>query len=146
LKNPAPYIQKAFYDLLRDQVVYKSANVPVKESGGKRVVPFMILIGEFTWTDRSTKHSFSGRGSQLITIVDEGTGTLHHGNVDAIGNEVMDLIIPTPRTVIDGDQFQITALRKRSQNYLDEPGGDGGYVTRLLLRYDFLINQTIIYS
>lgn len=141
MKNPAPYVKAKFFELLNGNVNYQSADVPVKEQGGKRVVPYMVLIGEFSLTDRSTKHSFSARASQLISVVHEGTGTLLHEHVDAIGDQVMDLIIPAPRTVLETDEFQITAIRKASQNYLDEPSGSGAFITRLLIRYDFLVNQ-----
>lgn len=142
MKNPAPYLRKAFFDLLDGQVEYNSVIVPVKEQGGSRVVPYMILLGEFTNSDRSNKHSFTGRASQLISIVHEGAGTVYHEDVDAIGDQVMNLIQPSPREIgINVDEFQIIGLVKDSQNYLDERSASGGFVTRLLLRYSFLVNQ-----
>lgn len=141
MKNPAPYLRKAFFDLLDGQVSYDSTTVAVYEGEG-RVSKYQILIGELSISDRSDKHSFSGRGSQLISIVNEGPGKLVHKHIDAIGDLVMDLIQPAPReNGIDVDEFQIIGLKKESQNYLDERSGTGGYITRLLLRYSFFINQ-----
>lgn len=142
MKNPAPYLRKAFFDLLNGVVTYNSNQVPVKEKGGKREVPYMILLGELTLNDRTRdKNSFSGNGSLLIEVIHEGTGTVYHKNVDEIGEIVMNLIHPTPRAVIDADEFQVIGLRKESQNYLDESSSSGGFITRLLLRYSFYINQ-----
>lgn len=141
MKNPVPYLRKAFFDLLDGQVTYLSESIPVLSGEGNEV-RFEIFIAETSITDRSDKHSFSGRGSQLIEVVERGTGKLVHKHVDAIGEQVMDLIQPAPReTGISTTEFQIIGLKKDSQNYLDERSGTGSYITRLLLRYSFYINQ-----
>lgn len=141
MKNPAPYLRKAIFSLLSGHVSYLEAQVPVVEGEGNEV-RFEIFIAETSISDQSDKHSFTGRGSQLIEIVERGTGKLVHKHVDAIGELVMNLIQPAPRqTGITTTEFQIMSLAKESQNYLDERSGSGSYITRLLLRYSFLINQ-----
>jgi hypothetical protein len=141
MKNPAPYLRRAFKTLLTGQITYSSATVPVYEGEGV-VATYQILIKETDLsTGRRDKHSFSGFGTQLIEVIHEGQGKLFHKDVDAIGELVMNKIQPAPRTnALSVSEFQVLSMVRESQNYLDEHNGTS-FITRLLLRYSFYINQ-----
>ena len=138
MKNPAPYIRKAFFSLLNGTV-----GVPVFEGEGDASLHEQIIIADQSWTDRSTKHSFTGTFSQLIEIVTEVPGKKASRNrVDEIGETVMQLVQPTPRTIgLAETEFQIIGLNKENQSYLIEESGSGSKIVRLLIRYGFIVNQ-----
>lgn len=139
--NPAPHIRKAFYQCLNNQVWFNSSLVPVYDSEG-RGEQYMVLIGEQSIQDESTKHSFCGTCQQLIEIVSEDKGFAARRAADEIGNSVMHLVQPSPRGIGPASaEFQIFGLTRLSHSYIVEDGGSGSKIVRMLIRYQFKINQ-----
>lgn len=139
--NPSPHIRKAFYTLLNGAVWFDGQQVPVYDLEG-RGEDKMILIGESTVQDESTKHSFCGTFQQLIEVVTEGKGFATRKAADEIGNSIMHKVQPTPRGIgISSTEFQIFGLQRLSCSYINEEGANGSKIVRLLIRYQFKINQ-----
>lgn len=139
--NPVPYIRKAFYDLLNGAITYDSVTVPVSEGEGV-AAKYQIIIAETTCLDAGTKHSFAFDCTQLIEVISELTNSSATKHVDIIGGEVANLVQPAPQEKgIEEDQFQFIGLRLGDQRYVREKGANSSRIIRLLLRYQFIINQ-----
>lgn len=139
--NPSPHIRKAFYACLNNRVLYKGANVPVYDLEGKGE-PYTILIGETTVQEDSTRNDFGGSFQQLLEVVTEGKGYASRKAADEIGDRIMHLVQPAPgRNGLESPEFQIIGLRRSSVNYINEDGASGSKIVRLLIRYQFKINQ-----
>lgn len=130
--NPSPYIREQIIALLNGTINYDSVNVPCYEGQGE-VVPYQILIGETTARKAGTKNSRAWQVEQVIEVVSEQQTNLRK-HVDAIGSEVMELF-----SIPDSATWQIGSIVEPSINYLDDQSGEGTYINRLLLRYNFLI-------
>lgn len=140
MKNPAPYLRRTLFTLLNGNVSYNAANVPVYENDEDHDDALQIVIGEYADADNSNKENFQARGSQVIEIVSfQSTGAKK--TVDAVGELVMDLILPTTRAKnLDGDDFSVIVNRP-SLNHLTEDAGNGLKIVRLILRFNLLINE-----
>jgi hypothetical protein len=141
MKNPAPYIREQLVNLLDNAITYDGAQVPCYEGQGE-VTKYQILIREQSMNERDDRHSFNDEFSQLIEVVSEQATSLHK-HVDAIGSQVMDLMKPDTFTkgIADSADFQLLHVKRTSQGYMDEQSGEGTYINRLILRYNFLIVQ-----
>jgi hypothetical protein len=138
MKNPAPYLRKTLFTLLYGNVTYDSSLVPVVESGSGDLVPYQIFIGEYSDADRSNSHEWGADATQVLEVVaEQGTPVKKH--VDAIGELVTNLIMPTPLSAkLNSDDFHINVTRP-SINHIIENSGDGTFIVRLILRYNLLI-------
>jgi hypothetical protein len=146
MKNPAPYLRKTIFALLSGNVTYNDGKgfngvVDVVESGSGTVgVTYQIFIGEYSDNDRSNKHNFGANASQLIEVVAEQNDSAKK-HVDAIGELVNDLILPTTQSKnLNGADFQVIVNRP-SINHIIEDSGDGTKIVRLLLRYNLFISH-----
>lgn len=139
--NAAPYIRTAFNDLLGN-VMYESAAVPMTENDSNSSFKRRLVLGETSSGDRSTKDSFARAWSQVVEVICE-QHTAKREHVDKIGDIVMNLIQPTPKTtsLIIDNRFQLSDVKIDGHNYLTDDGGSGIKIVRLILRYSFLINQ-----
>lgn len=139
MKNPAPYVRNVLVTLLNNQITYGGQQVPCYEGEGE-TIPYQILIREQSIGAPKDKHTMSGRFEQVIEVISEQQTNLRK-HVDAIGEQVMDLIKPTALSqgFYGNTDFQVCTIKKISQNYLDEPSGDGSYINRLIIRLQFLI-------
>ncbi len=141
MKNPSPYIRSQLVTLLNGVINYDSQSVPCYEGEGEDV-KYQIFLAEQNVAEKDTKHSFNSEFEQVIEVTSEQHTNLRK-HVDIIGGEVMNLLKPTPTTkgVLSNTDFQITHLRKVSQNYLTENSGEGKYINRLILRYQIKITE-----
>jgi hypothetical protein len=140
--NPANNVRKAFYTLLNGNISYGADVVPVYEGEGEANIPYQILIGNQSYTEEGTKHSFAGRFSQELEIVTEMKGKSVTKHADEIANEVLALVIPTPRTTgLNVAEFQVIGIRKNLRSVLREEAGNGNKIVRRIIEFNFLINQ-----
>jgi hypothetical protein len=141
MKNPAPYIREQLVNLLDNAITYDGAQVPCYEGQGE-VTKYQILIREQSMNERDDRHSFNDEFSQLIEVVSEQATNIRR-HVDAIGAQVLAILKPDTFTsgLADSADFQVMSVKRVSQSYLDEQSGEGTYINRLLLRYNFLIVQ-----
>ena len=141
MKNPASYIREKLVILLNDTITYNGAVVSCY-SGNGEVTAYQILIRDATDTNLSTRDSFSGRWTQVIEVISEQETSLHK-HVDAIGNSVLSVLIPSPKiSPLNGNSdFQIGVIRKEGQRYMDETSGEGTFINRLLITISFIITQ-----
>jgi hypothetical protein len=95
--NPASEIRKGLFSLLDGNVAYNFEVVPVYEGEGV-VTDYQVLIGATTYTDEGTKHTFGGRVNQIIEVVTEVKGSTTTKHADDIAEQVLQFILPTPRT------------------------------------------------
>jgi hypothetical protein len=146
MKNPAPYLRRTLFSLLDGNVTYNdgegfNGTVEVVESGsGTTGLKYQIFIGDYSDSDRSNKHTFGANASQLVEVVAEQNDE-NKKYVDAIGELVNDLILPTTQTKnLNGSDFQVIVNRP-SINHIIENSGDGTKIVRLLLRYNLFISH-----
>jgi hypothetical protein len=136
MKNPAPYIRENLVTLLDSVITYDGVLIPAYEGQGE-VTKYQILLREQTMSEQNDRHSFNDQFEQLIEVISEQETSLHK-HIDAIGAEVMNILA----SGIPGSaDFQLINARRVSQSYIDEESGEGTYINRLLLRYNFLIVQ-----
>jgi hypothetical protein len=146
MKNPAPYLRRTIFSLLDGNVTYNdgkgfNGTVEVVESGsGSANARYQIFIADYSDADRSNKQNFGANASQLIEVVAEQHDSVKK-HVDAIGELVNDLILPTTQTKnLNGSDFQIIVNRP-SINHIIESSGSGQQIVRLLLRYNLFISH-----
>ena len=140
--NPANNVRDAFYALLNGAITYGVDSVPVYTGEGEANIPFQILIGNQSYTEEGTKHSFAGRVSQEIEIVTEMNGRSVLKHADEIANDVLALVVPTPRTTgLSVTGFQVIGLQKNLRAVLREEAGNGKKIVRRIIEFNFLINQ-----
>lgn len=139
MRNPSPYIREQLHSLLNETIVYNGKSVPAFEGQGEGV-DYQVLIGETSARKQGTKNSRAWQMEQVIEVVSEQETNLRK-HVDAIGEEVMQKMNPTMLTagIADSAVWQVGTIPEPSINYLDEPSGDGKFINRLILRYNFLI-------
>lgn len=139
MKNPAPYLQKKLFDLLNGNVTYNAGSVPVFSNDQLHDDNLQVVIAEYSDTDASNKNAFQGSGSQIIEVVSiqKSAG---RKLVDEVGEVVMNLIKPTPKSsLLNSSDFQVFIEGRPGINHIIEASGDGDKIVRLILRYNFLI-------
>jgi hypothetical protein len=139
MKNPASYIRQQLRVLLHETITYDSVDVPCYEGQGE-VEKYQILLQSAFNQERGYRDAFVDHFEQVIEVVSEQDTSLHK-HVDQIAGEVMDKIQPTTNThgLSSNNDFQIGRAKLLSQNYRDEPSGEGTFINRLILRYQFII-------
>lgn len=144
--NPAPAIRIAFMSLLNGQISYDGVTVPVYEGNSGELVQgskagYKIEIGEQSFFERNTKHSFTGDWKQTIEVITEMSGSGVRKHADAISSLITQLVTPTPNsTGLACDPFQFIAPKLRNITHLSEPG-QSTYIVRTILTFSFIINQ-----
>lgn len=140
MKNPAPYLRRTLFTLLNVNVSYNAANVPVYENDEDHDDALQIVIGDYSDADRSNAHEFGANATQVIEIVSwQDTGAKK--TVDAIGELVNNIIMPTPQSAtLNGADFHIIVNRP-SINHIIEDSGNKKKIVRLILRYSLLIHH-----
>lgn len=139
--HPAPDIRKRIYELLNGTISYGSQPVPVYEGEDSPVLPYKILIGDYTDADASNKNKFGALATQTIEVVAEQPTGIKK-NVDAIGKLVGELIHPTNRSqLLSIPELTVIVLGKPNTSHLIEDSGEGQMIVRLILRYNLLINE-----
>lgn len=139
MNNPSPYVRQQLAALLNESIAYDGVQVPCYEGQGETVT-YQILIGETSARKAGTKNSRAWQMEQVIEVVSEQQTNLRK-HVDAIGESVMALINPTMLTqgINSGAVWDVGTIVEPSINYLDESSGEGSFINRLFLRYNFLI-------
>lgn len=142
MKNPANYIRQQLIALLDETITYDSIDVPCY-SGNGEVTKYQILLKDLTRPqDLDNRDSFAGRWEQQIEVISEQVDNVRK-HVNNIGEEVMEILRPTPRTtgIASNADFQIGSVKSGSPTYIDEQSGEGTFINRLILRVSFLITQ-----
>lgn len=145
MKIPSSYLRKKIGSLLDGSVTYDDGEgfndlVPVVASEGVES-KYQIFIGDYSDADRSNAHVFGANATQVIEIVETDAPVRRFSNVDAIGELVTALLMPSPQgAVMNGTDFHIVVNRP-SVNHISEPSGTGKIINRLLLRYSLLIHH-----
>lgn len=141
MKNPAPYLRQKLFALLDGNVSYDGNQVEVVEAGsGTEGMRHQIFIGEYSDSDRSNKNTFAANATQLIEVMAEQSDSTKKA-VDAIGELVNDIIMPSPASAnLNGNDFMIVVSRP-SISHIVEDSGSGTKLVRLLLRYPLFINH-----
>lgn len=139
MNNPSAFIRQQLVTLLNEVIAYDGVQVPCYEGQGEEV-KYQILIEETSARKAGTKNSRAWQIEQVIEIVSEQPTNLRK-HIDAIGESVMQLMNPGVNTQgLNGNAtWQIGTIVEPSMNYLDEPSGEGTFINRLFLRYNFLI-------
>jgi hypothetical protein len=135
--NPAPEIRKGLFALLDAAVIYQATVIPVYEGEGI-VTDYQILIGDTTYSDEGTKHSFDGRVNQTIEVVTEVKGSSTTKHADAITEQVLDLILPTPRTTaLEIAGFKPCRISKNLRLLREQ--GTKSTIVRRIIELNFLL-------
>jgi hypothetical protein len=140
MKNPAPSIRKAMYNLLNGTITYNTEVIPVYEGEGEQV-PKSIIIGGYSHQDDSGKGFFKYRASQLVEIITIGLGFNPTKDSDQIAQLVIDVIKPNTRmseNLSDAD-FQVMIIGGPDMDPIREESTEGGKVVRRLLRYNLIV-------
>jgi hypothetical protein len=135
--NPASEIRKGLFSLLDGNVAYNFEVVPVYEGEGV-VTDYQVLIGATTYTDEGTKHTFGGRVNQIIEVVTEVKGSTTTKHADEIAEQVLNFILPTPRTT----SLTITGFKpcRISKNLrLLKEQGTKSTIVRRIIELNFLL-------
>jgi hypothetical protein len=142
MKNPAPYIRTALVTLLNETITYDGVDVPCYSGEGEDSDRFQIFLNEPTWNARNDKSSFTKRFTQPIEVVSKQETNMNT-HVDAIAGEIMELLNPTPtaKVIPDSADFQVFSVEADNPNYISEPNGEGQYLNRIIINYNFFINQ-----
>lgn len=137
--NPAPEIRKKLFALLDGNISYDGGVIPVYEGEDTPILPYKIILGDYSDSGKPNKHGFQSEASQVIEIISEqATGMKKH--VDAIGQLVCNLIHPSPRsTQWSTTDLTIVMQGKPGLRHLIEDSGDNKRIVRLIMRYNIII-------
>lgn len=141
MRIPSSYLRQTLVTLLTGNVTYNdgegfSGVVPVVATDGVES-KYQIFIHDYSDTTVNNKHVNAANGIQTIEVFEMNAVSKRYKNVDAIGEMVTDLILPTS---LKGTDFNVIVYRPSIQ-HLAEQNGDGTYVNRLLLQYNLLISH-----
>lgn len=141
--EPSRYIRKAFYDSLKNNVIFKGKAVPVYDVFSDEYEGAnQIILSNQSTSDVSDKCNFVWDCSLVIDVVTRTTGAGNRSTADFISEQVTNVLQPQRRFInllIDG-QFTISNLELSSMRYLTERT-QSNFLVRKLLTYDFRIFQ-----
>jgi hypothetical protein len=145
MKIPSSYLREKIASLIDGNVSYDDGEgfndvVPVVSSDGVES-KYQIFIGEYS--DASGRNADINEASarQFVEIIEMDAPVKKFTHVDAIGEMVTDIIMPTTQSaLLNGTDFHIIVNRP-SVRHLSEETGDKKITNRLILGYDFLIHH-----
>lgn len=143
MKNVMSPLIDSWQSLLEGNLTYGSREVKVyKEDAGNDDEFHHVEIRAESETDDSNKTAFVTRPVVIIEIVTVHSISVKRSIVDAIDDQIRDLLFPTRQCALPAmDGLQITNVIPQSSSYLNDNDGSKKYY-RKLTRYIHRVTQT----
>lgn len=140
-------LRTAYYQLLNGFLTFNSAPVPVSDDARKLidsgVYPYVLLSSQ-SGVELNTLASFDSQEDIILDIVDKSLARTNKQNVDAVANQIVQLVCPNPaQNGLPGQPgISINNVRLSNDNYITLALNTSNSVIRRLLTFRQYVRQT----
>lgn len=145
MKDTHKPLRKAYYQLLKDVLVYDNTTIPVCDEKQKQGQDnsTCVILSTVSSNPTNTFNGFSREATIVLDIVCKTPSAVSKDIVDSIAEQILELVIPTPATngLPAQNGFQILNVVLDNDRYLNFSVSDTQSVMRRLLTFRQSINQ-----
>lgn len=143
VKHP---LRKAYYECFNGNIVFRGLTIPVGDDTVDIDEDIYIVLASQSGYDNGTFQSFDSVESIDIDIVGKAGIFANKNVVDAIANQIMNLVLPTPNVSGLPDQtgIQVNCISLKADRYITFALNDSNSVVRRILTFNQKVRQTLI--